>query len=326
MAGTMKALYFDGNLELREMPIPEPRTGEALIELSYAGICNTDIEITRGYMGFTGVPGHEFVGRVVECADAEWIGKRVVGEINLPCGRCLTCLGGLGRHCPSRQVLGIVGKQGALAQFLTLPVVNLHEVPETVSDRAATFVEPLAAAYRILEQRAVLDTDEVLVLGDGKLAQLIARVLRGKVRNLVVVGKHQSKLDLLENRRVNTVILGEYDPHCLGPSDKYNAVVEATGSPAGLDLALDSLGPCGRLILKSTFHSNVQLQSSRIVVDEIKIIGSRCGPFEPALEALADGQVQVEDLISNVFPLADGIRAFKRAQEPGVLKVLLDCR
>lgn len=316
----MKALrVLDGQLSVQDVR-KTSSDGEALIRVIKSGICNTDLEIARGYAGFNGTIGHEFVG-VVEAANQESIvGKRVVGEINAGCGKCDLCLKGDPRHCANRTVLGIHGRDGAHAEFLVLPDVNLIEVPETVSNDAAVFVEPLAAAFGISEQVKITADDAVAVIGDGKLGLLCSRSLSHLAREITHIGKHREKLDLAEKYgNVTGVVLGDV------PSlkEKFDIVIEASGSETGFSTALDLVKPRGKLVLKSTFHGSPVWEASRVVVDEITIIGSRCGRFAPALELLSTKAVAVEDLISDEFPLTHGVEAMKRAAESGVMKVLL---
>ncbi len=315
----MRALVYDGELRLVEdYPRPVPPPGEALVRVQLAGICNTDLEIVRGYMGFQGVLGHEFVGVVEECADESLVGQRVVGEINCYCGECPTCRAGAPTHCPNRTTLGIWGRDGALADYLSLPVANLHPVPEAVSDEAAVFVEPLAAALEILEQVQVKPTDRVVVLGDGKLGLLVAQVLGLTGCDLIVGGRHKEKLGILKRRGIDARLAGEL------PAEKADVVVDCTGHPSGFAAARGLVKPRGTLVLKSTFHGDVGVNLSTLVVDEITLVGSRCGPFAPALRLLERGLVDVESLISATYPLDAGLAAFERAQEKGTLKVILD--
>lgn len=315
----MRALVYDGQLKLvRDYLQPEPPPGEALVRVRLAGICNTDLEIVRGYMGFRGVLGHEFVGVVEECADESLIGQRVVGEINCYCGECPTCRAGAPTHCPNRTTLGIWGRDGAFADYLSLPVANLHTVPEALSDATAVFVEPLAAALEILEQVHVKPTDRVVVLGDGKLGLLVAQVLALTGCRLVVGGHHEEKLDILRQRGMKARLVSEL------PKEKADVVVDCTGHPDGFAAARELVKPRGTLVLKSTFHGDVQVNLSALVVDEITLVGSRCGPFAPALHLLERDLVDVESLISATYPLDEGLAAFERAQQKGVLKVLLD--
>jgi len=328
----MRALVYNGTLQLRnDYPLPTPEPGEALVRVKQAGICNTDLEITRGYMAFTGVPGHEFIG-VVEQITGETAGlpkllsRRVVGEINAYCGLCSTCLTGHPTHCPHRTTLGIAGRDGAFAEYLTLPARNLHPVPDAVSDDEAVFVEPLAAALEILEQIQIRPTDRVIVLGDGKLGLLVAQVLSLTGCDLTAIGRHPEKLAILARRGITTRLVGEHLP---GQADM---VVECTGNPAGFAQARAMLRPRGTLVLKSTYagdlaplltgSGSLNLLSG-LVVDEIRVIGSRCGPFAPALRLLEHGLVDVKSLVHARYPLAEGLAAFEQAARPGVLKVLV---
>ncbi|MBK6749056.1 MAG: alcohol dehydrogenase catalytic domain-containing protein [Pyrinomonadaceae bacterium] len=317
----MKALRFFGNtLELAEIPTPHRET-ESLVRVSMSGICNTDLEIVRGYAGFQGTIGHEFVG-IVEKADDEpnLVGKRVVGEINAGCGVCDLCLGGDPRHCPTRTVLGIVGRDGAHAEFLNLPSRNLIEVPDNVSDEQAVFAEPLAAAYGITEQVDIGPETNVAVIGDGKLGLLCSMTMAIKTPHVTQIGKHRNKLDIAEKHGSNVVMLDEVSQSL---HRSFDVVVEASGSESGFATAVDLVKPRGKIVLKSTFHGAPVWQASRIVVDEITIVGSRCGRFAPAIHLLANGSIDVSDMIDDEFRLADGIAAMSRAAEKGALKILL---
>jgi threonine dehydrogenase-like Zn-dependent dehydrogenase len=317
----MKALRFENNrLNLAEIEKPSP-VGEALIRVSRSGICNTDIEIVRGYAGFEGTIGHEFVGVVEEAKDApQLVGKRVVGEINAGCGVCDRCRQGDPRHCAMRTVLGIVGRDGCHAEFLTLPAGNLLEVPDEISDQRAVFAEPLAAAYGIAEQVAITPETRVAVIGDGKLGILCAWSLGIKSDNLKLVGKHRSKLQTAERSgNIEGILLADAKKM----NREFDLVVEASGSESGFATALDLIKPRGKLVLKSTFQGKPRWEAWRVVVDEITIIGSRCGRFAPALELLKDERLNVESLISEEFPLAEGVTALEKAAEKGVMKVLL---
>ena len=305
-------------LSVREIPPPH-RTDEALVRVLLSGICNTDVEIARGYAGFNGTIGHEFVGVVEQSGNRDLIGKRVVGEINAGCGKCDLCRTGDSRHCPARTVLGIVGRDGAHAEFLQLPDVNLISVPENIPDQQAVFTEPLAAACGILERAAIAKTDRVAVIGDGKLGLLCAQVVALTGASTVLVGKHPEKLQIAGRRGVETVTPGEAAKR----QREFDVVVEASGAAPGFKLALDLLRPKGKLVLKSTFHGSTEIDAARIVVDEISIVGSRCGRFQPALELLEKQAVDVESLISEEYPLANGLTAMDRAKAAGVLKVLL---
>jgi len=315
----MDALVFDGQLDLREVNRPQPKPGEALIRVSLAGICGTDLEILKGYSSFHGILGHEFTGQVVECAGQEWVGRRVVGEINLSCGECSFCLWGLGRHCPHRSVLGIVNRDGAFADYLTLPIENLHAVPDEIPDEAAVFVEPLAAAAEILEFVRVAPSPRAAVLGDGRLGLLIAQVLRSSHSNVIVIGKHESKLQMARSLGVKAVDLARDRL----PAASFSLVVEATGSPDGLREALRLTEPRGTVVMKSTFRDMARFDTAKLVVDEIKLVGSRCGNFRTALELLQSGEVRVQPLISRTFPLSAGLEAFDYARNNECLKVLL---
>ena len=316
----MRALVCDADglhLDLAHAE-PRPRPGEALIRLRLGGICNTDREIIQGYMAFQGVLGHEFVGDVVSAEDPAWVGRRVVGDINAACYRCETCLAGNHTHCPHRTTLGIYGRDGAFADYFCLPMANLYPVPDGLSDEAAVFTEPLAAACELLEQIAMRPGLRVLVLGDGKLGLLVSAVLRLTGVDLLLVGHHPAKLAIAQNWGIRTSGTGNVVGR---PAD---VVVECTGRQEGLLAALGWLRPRGTLALKSTYHGNVTLNMSALVVDEITLVGSRCGPFAPALRLLAGGLVDPRPLISGVYPLTDGLAAFDRAAIPGVVKILLE--
>ena len=315
----MKALFFDGKPGLREVERPSAGPGEALIRVSMAGICGTDREILRGYAGFRGILGHEFVGRVVECDEKDWVGKRVVGEINVACGRCARCLRGLGRHCPNRTVMGIVNRPGCLAEYVALPSSNLHIVPDSVPDEAAVFAEPVAAAAEILEQLTLPRGQRVAILGDGRLGLLISQVLRHAGQTVTVIGKHNWKLDLA--RAWGAVVSKNSEADFMPAS--FPMVVEATGTPRGLEEALRLVEPRGIVILKSTFHLPATLDTIKVVVDEITLLGSRCGNFSVALDLLRAGHVQVGPLVTKVFPIEAGIEAFEYLDQTVCLKVLL---
>ena len=317
----MLALRFiNGSLSLEDTHVPPEPDGEALIRVLCSGICSTDLEIIRGYADFEGTIGHEFVG-VVERADAapELVGRRVVGEINAGCGTCALCVSGDPRHCPDRTVLGIKGRDGAHAEFLRLPSQNLLAVPDNVPDEQAVFVEPLAAAYGITERVTIGPQTRLAVVGDGKLGILCALALALQTPNTSLVGKHSSKLSLVEDRGIQAVMLGEAGDL----AGSFDIVVEASGSAGGFDTALDLVRPAGTIVLKSTFHGRSDWPAWRVVVDEISIVGSRCGRFRPALVLLAENRIDLSGLISDVYDLNDGISAIARAGERGVLKVLL---
>lgn len=319
----MKALRFENNrLEVGETGLPKAEN-EALIRVVKSGICNTDLEIVRGYAGFSGTLGHEFVG-VVERAESapEWVGKRVVGEINAGCGMCGLCRKGDSRHCPERTVLGIVGRDGCHAEFVSLPSANLLEVPANVSDAQAVFVEPLAAAYGIMEQVEILPETRVAVVGDGKLGLLCALSLNLKSENVFLIGKHRAKMQIAERAGIEGVLL----PDAAKLHRTFDVAVEASGSESGFQTALDLLEPRGKLVLKSTFSGKPAWEAWRVVVDEITIIGSRCGRFAPALKLLEEGRIDVESFISEEFPLEKGAAAMEKAAERGILKVLLNAK
>jgi threonine dehydrogenase-like Zn-dependent dehydrogenase len=311
-------------------PLPRLKPGWALVRVRLAGICNTDIEILRGYHNFRGTLGHEFVGDVVRVAsarDAKWVGRRVVGEINLACAglgfrdECDYCRRKIPTHCARRRVLGIIGHDGAFAEYLALPVVNLHRVPASIPDEAAVFTEPLAAACEILEQVDIRAHREAAVIGDGKLAQLIARVLRASGLRVVMIGKHASKLRLARLAGIQTQKVSS--PRARR-SNEFSLTVEATGSPSGLELAQRITVPRGTLVLKSTFHGEANVETWPIVVKELTVIGSRCGPFPRALALLRARRIDPRPLISRIFPLREAAQAIRYAQEPGVMKVLLN--
>jgi threonine dehydrogenase-like Zn-dependent dehydrogenase len=315
--------------------IPKLRPGWALVRVRLAGICNTDVEILRGYHAFRGTPGHEFVGEVAEVhgvsahETSKWLGHRVVGEINVACSAygfrppCQFCRRGLKTHCSRRTVLGIVAHDGAFAEYLALPLENLHVVPDSVSDQEAVFVEPLAAACEILDQVNVSGFREAAVLGDGKLAQLIARVLHTKVRRVVMYGKHEKKLALARRAGVGTKRVRSDAGDVKRVKERFPLLVEATGSPTGFALAQQMTEPRGTLVLKSTFHGAAPVETWPIVVKEMTVVGSRCGPFGKALALLRAGKVDPRPLIMHIFPLADTLKAMAIAQQSGVMKVLL---
>jgi threonine dehydrogenase-like Zn-dependent dehydrogenase len=296
---------------------PEPLPGEALIRTELSGICNTDLEVVRGYASFGGVLGHEFVGTVMRAEDPTWVGQRVVGEINASCGVCPTCRAGRPTHCPKRTALGIRGRDGVLADFFCLPVRNLYPVPSAISDSQALFTEPLAAACEILEQIHVRPTDRVVVLGDGKLGLLIAQVLALTGCELTTIGRHKAKLALLAARGIRTQIGDE------GANSDADLVVECTGQAEGFAAARRMVRPQGTLVLKSTYHGRVQTDLSQLVVDEVQVVGSRCGPFGAALRLLAQELVDVTSLIEAEYPLDQALAAFEHAGRRGALKVLV---
>jgi len=315
----LRALVFDGKLALREVDKPVPKPGEALIRVTLAGICGTDLEILKGYSQFQGVIGHEFVGRVVECAEPAWVGARVVGEINLACGECEWCSRGLGRHCPRRAVMGIVNRQGCFAEYVALPLRNLHRVPDTVPDEAAVFVEPLAAAAEILAQMRFETGTRVAVLGDGRLGLLVAQVMNNAGAQVILVGKHAWKLELARRWGVRVITKSQSKLRAAS----LPVVVEATGSPRGLEEALRLVEPRGTVVMKSTFHDPASFDATKLVVDEITLLGSRCGEFSVALELLEKGRVKVQPLLSKVFALEESLEAFEYVKRTPCLKVCL---
>ncbi len=332
----MRALVYKNNTLTfdPQYPVPAPAKGEALIRVLCAGICNTDIEIVHGYMQFEGVIGHEFVG-IVEAANldptrnmleaASLVGQRVAGEINAACHRpeCWYCQRGMPTHCPNRTTQGIADRNGAFADYLTLPIENLHPVPDNVSDEEAVFVEPLAANFEMLEQVHIKPTDRVIVLGDGKMGQLAAQVLALTGCEVIIVGKHDEKLALAAQRGIATRLLTNSEDFTLDGGQRVDMVVECTGAARGLELAMRLVRPRGTIILKSTVADRSTLHLAPIVIDEIRVQGSRCGPFAPALRALSQKLVDVRPLISERFSLDDGLAAFDCATKPGVLKVLV---
>ena len=310
-------VFRAGEISVESAPLPARPPGFALIRCRLAGICNTDFELLRGYYGFAGIPGHEFVGQVVESDTSDLIGRRVVGEINLACGRCEYCLAGLGRHCCNRTVLGIKGHSGAFAEYLVLPDDNVRVLPEEIPDQKAVFTEPLAAACEILDQVPIRSKERVAVLGDGKLGLLVAMVLCASGAQVVLYGRHENKLAIARTADVETALSSEL------PAAKFQIVVECTGSAVGLADAIHMARPRGVVVMKSTVVGDVPLDTAYVVVQEITLIGSRCGRFTPALELLKGSKVDPTPLISAEFPLQDAAAAFDNARRPGVLKVLL---
>jgi len=314
----MLALFFDGHTaRVTDVTEPADLPDSVLVRVSLAGICDTDLQLVKGYMDFRGVLGHEFVGTIVEAPMAEMRGRRVVGEINFACGSCPVCDAGMQRHCPSRRVLGIQNADGAFAEYVRIPVANLHTVPDSVPDDAAVFAEPLAAAFEILEQVDVEPGQECVVLGDGKLGLLVAQVLRCAGARVRAVGKHPKKLAILERLGIEAVALPDWRPQ---PT---SLVVEATGCRDGFECAVAAVKPRGTIVLKSTFAARPEIDLAPLVVNEIRVIGSRCGPFPPALRALEAGSVDVRSLIWNRLPLRDSVEALRIAGAPGALKVLV---
>lgn len=314
----MKAIYLDDSkLELRNS-YPQPKPGEALVKVTLAGICGTDLEMIRGYASFTGILGHEFVGIVQDSENKDLVGKRVVGEINVGCQKCDMCQKGLERHCPARTVLGIHKRDGAFTEFLSLPEKNLHILPDSISDSQAVFVEPLAAAFEIQEQLNISQGSKIAILGDGRLAQLIARVLKMTSGDITCFGHHENKLNLLKKFGIRTKKeMAQTD------QNSFDIVVEATGSESGFMDTMKLVKPRGTVVLKSTMSSKNKLDLTPVIVNEITFVGSRCGPFRPAIQALASGTIPVDDLIEKTYPLEKFKEALEMAQSPDALKVLL---
>lgn len=319
----MLAVVLDGcgGISVEQVPSPRSMPGEALINVRAAGICGTDLQLSHGYMAFRGIPGHEFVGTVSEAvspADRVLLGARVPGEINIGCHECARCFEGMQRHCRGRRVLGILGRDGAFAEQLTLPVSNLRAVPDSISDEEAVFIEPTAAAFEILDQITVGPAQRALVLGDGRLGLLVGQVLAGAGAAVTVAGRHPDKLEVARRLGLHAV------PETEGlPEAPFHLVVEATGRPEGLDRAVAFAMPRGTVVMKSTCAGDLSFDAARVVVNEITLVGSRCGRFEPAIEALAAGRVRVEGMISSRLPLEQGAEGFRAASQPGALKVLL---
>jgi threonine dehydrogenase-like Zn-dependent dehydrogenase len=314
----MQALWLENQkISMRDISKPN-KPNEALIRIRKAGICSTDLELVKGYYPFTGVLGHEFVGEVIESPDKSWIGQRVVGEINAACGKCEQCVNGRPTHCENRTVLGITNRDGVFADYTTLPVENLHRVPDSIPDEAAVFTEPLAAALEIQQQTQIKPTDRVLLIGAGRLGQLIAQTLSLSGCDLRVVARHSHQQELLTERGIRSITENEIQPW------RWDIVVEATGSSSGFNLARKAIRPRGTLVMKSTYKGDMTVNFSSIVVDELTILGSRCGPFEPALRLLQKGEVDPTVLIANRFKLSEAVKAFEEAARRGMLKVLLE--
>ena len=315
----MRAVVLDGDhVSLQaERPNPRPLDGEVLVRVVCAGVCETDLQLIRGYLGFNGVLGHEFVGVAEE---GPYAGRRVVGEINCNCRRCPTCLAGRPTHCPNRTTIGIVNHDGAFADYMAVPQHNLHLVPDSLPTDVAVFTEPAAAALQIPAQLSLNRRDRVVVLGDGRLGNLCAQVLAGICDSVLVAGKHAEKLALLEALGIETTLVADL------PSERLaDVVVDCTGSETGLPAALALVRPRGTVVLKTTVAGAQRLPWAPVVIDEVTIVGSRCGPFDRAIEALEAGSVSVLPMISQRFDLSDGVAAIDAAQRPGVLKVLIDC-
>lgn len=319
----MKAIVFDENLKLdKNYEKPVPQKGEALIKVSLAGICNTDFEITKGYMGYKGILGHEFVGVVEEINDEDksLLGKRVVAEISYGCHKpdCEWCNQGLVRHCPDRHTIGIWRKEGCFAEYITLPLEILFEVPENVSNEQAVFVEPLAAACEILEQLHIQPIQKVLVQGDGKLGLTTALTLNAFNYDVILVGKHQNKLDIAKAQGVKTILLDDLDV-----KPEWEVVVEATGSISGFETAMALTKPRGTLVLKSTVAGSKEFNLAPIVINEITVLGSRCGQFKPALRLLENNRIDFKSFISGIYSVDDAIEAFEKNKDKDTLKVLI---
>jgi threonine dehydrogenase-like Zn-dependent dehydrogenase len=314
----MKALWLENNqISLRDISQPR-KPDEALIKIRKAGICSTDLELVKGYYPYTGVLGHEFVGEVVESDDDSWIGQRVVGEINVACNQCEQCLHGRPTHCENRTVLGIVNRDGTFAEFTTLPLANLHRVPNSVPDEMAVFTEPLAAALEIQQQIQIQPTDRVLLVGAGRLGQLIAQTLSLTGCDLHVVARHIKQQSLLEARGIRVIAEEDIQPW------RWDIVIEASGSPSGFALARKAIRPRGTLVMKSTYKGELSVNFSSLVVDEINVVGSRCGPFDPALRLMESHQLDPTVLIVDEFKLDQALKAFEQAAEAGMLKVLVE--
>ncbi len=313
----MRALVFDGHLTYQQdYPEPKPREGEVLVRVECAGVCETDLQLMKGYMGFRGVLGHEFVG-VAESGPLQ--GRRVVGEINCACGVCATCAAGLGTHCPNRTVLGILNHDGAFADLIAVPQANLHEVPDSLPSDIAVFTEPVAAAFQITAQVPVRSSDRVVVLGDGRLGNLCAQVLAGRSDHVLVVGKHAEKLALLSDQGIETALLSDsLEPRAA------DIVVDCTGSPTGVPTALRLVRPRGTIVLKTTVAGDQTLALAPFVIDEVTLVGSRCGPFDEALAGLEAGIIDVRPLITDRYDLSSGIDAIQQASAPGAIKVILN--
>jgi len=314
----MKATYFDGKKMFFDENYPQPKSGEALVRVRLAGICGTDLEILQGYMKYDGILGHEFVGIVEKSQNVELIGKRVVGEINVGCDKCNFCEKGMQRHCPHRTVLGILKRDGAFAEFLSLPEKNLHVIPDSISDEQAVFIEPLAAAFEIKDQVSLKSHWNVAVVGDGRLAQLIIQVLKLSCPNITCFGKHKNKLQNLVNSGIKIKIGIDHSDE-----QSFDLVVEATGSNSGFSDTMKLIKPRGTVVLKSTIASRENLDLTPTIINEITLVGSRCGLFKPAIDALATGIVSVDSMIDSTFPLENFSEAIEYAKKPDTLKVFL---
>lgn len=317
----MQAVWLEnGQLSFRDdLELCKPLPGEAVVRVRLAGICATDLEMVKGYHPFTGVLGHEFVGEVIDAPEyPAWVGRRVVGEINITCGVCSMCRSGRSAHCEQRSVLGISQRHGVFAEYTTLPLVNLHRVPDSLPDEVAVFTEPLAASLQILEQLTLRPSDKVLIVGAGRLGQLVAQVLSLTGCDLRVVARHVRQRELLAERGIQWVTEENI------PVKKFDLVVEATGSTSGFSLACQAVRPRGCLVLKSTYTGDVSVNLSSLVVDEVTLIGSRCGPFKPALRLLDEGRVDPRPLIEGRYPLKEALKAINASDQPGALKILFE--
>ncbi len=313
----MRAIVLDGEISFRsDYPDPAPAPGESIVRVRRAGICGTDLELARGYMSYRGGPGHEFVGEVIDGGDPAMRGRRVVGEINAGCGKCAMCARSMSRHCPNRTVLGILGRDGAFAEYLRLPDENLLALPDSLPDEVAVFTEPVAAAYEIFEQVQIPRTSRILVLGDGRLGAIVAIAFRAEQYDVLVGGHHRAKMEVLENLGIATAVESELEPG-------FDVVVDCTGASAGFARAIQLVKARGTLILKSTAAASAALNLAPVVINEITVVGSRCGRFAPALSALESGRIDPRPLISASFPLDDGIRAIHEASRFSSLKVIL---
>jgi threonine dehydrogenase-like Zn-dependent dehydrogenase len=315
----MQALFLDNSSVIFLNDYPKPSVGkeQAIIRVIYAGICSTDLELVKGYAGFRGVPGHEFVGVIEQAEDINRIGQRVVGEINLGCGACAVCLGHGSAHCPQRTVLGIIEKDGAFADYLAMPIENLYQVPGTIEDRVAVFTEPLAAALRIREQVIVPPSEPIAVVGPGKLGLLIGQVMALTGTEVIMLGRRPESLDFAEGLGLKADLVDAAE------NNSFGFVIEATGNEAGLANSLRIVKPQGTLVMKSTFSGLANVDLTKLVVGELRVIGSRCGPFEPALRLLSRGVIEVASMIEAEYSLEDGVKAFKHAARPGARKILL---
>ncbi len=314
----MTAITFDKSLEIQQLPYPDRKPKDAIVRVTMTGICNTDLEITKGYVpGFSGVLGHEFIGIVQEAKDITLIGKRCTAEINFGCGVCNYCTNGLERHCPHRSVLGIINQQGCFADYVSVPEKSLVHIPDEISNRRAIFIEPLAAALEILDQVTITKRTKVLLLGDGKLGLLIGYMLASTGCNLTVVGKHRHKLNYLVATSARIVQRDSF------AEDIYDVVVEATGNSSALTMAMNCIKPRGTIVLKSTYAQDMQFNPSQLVVNEVSLIGSRCGQFSKAIDFLLHNNIPLEDMIDGEFSLAQGIEAFEFSSRPKTIKTIL---